>query len=74
MTTPGVPRVTRAAWQCPGCRTYYSPDVQECRCEVRPRPLSERVKPQGPIRLGGGTMRFPQWPQEDGGDSELRPA
>jgi hypothetical protein len=53
--------VTRAGWQCPGCRTYYSPDVQECRCAAD-QSLSERLKrarQSERIQLGGGLIRFP---------------
>lgn len=48
-----------APWQCPGCRTYYSHEVRECRCEADKRSLSDRIRPQPPIRLGAGTPRFP---------------
>jgi hypothetical protein len=27
-----IPAVTRAGWQCPECRTVYSPDVAACHC------------------------------------------
>ncbi len=27
-----APPVTRVGWQCPGCRTHYSPDVPSCAC------------------------------------------
>jgi hypothetical protein len=57
--------VTRAGWQCPGCRTYYSPDVQSCRCAAT-QSLSERLKRERQrerqrerIQLGGALIRFP---------------
>lgn len=50
VTTP-LP-VTRAGWQCPECRTCYSPDVRACHCAtVRPS-LADRIKPAPPLRLG----------------------
>jgi hypothetical protein len=48
--------VTRAGWQCPGCRTYYSPDVQSCAAD---RPLSERITRERPIKLGGPCISGP---------------
>jgi hypothetical protein len=53
--------VTRAGWQCPGCRTYYSPDVRSCTCAAD-QSLSERLKrarQRERIQLGGGLIRFP---------------
>jgi hypothetical protein len=54
----GLEPVTRAGWQCPACLTVYSPDVGACRCATR-KPLSERLRQDEPIRLGGGLIRFP---------------
>jgi hypothetical protein len=32
---------TRAAWQCPACKTHYAPHVDKCECQ---KPLPS---PQG---------------------------
>lgn len=56
--TPPAP-VARAGWQCPGCLTHYSPDVQYCRCAADERWLADRLKPQPPVFPGGGTIGFP---------------
>lgn len=54
---PGLPRI---GWQCPACRTVYSPDVKACHCATK-KPLSERLEQdRQPIRLGGGLIRFPR--------------
>jgi hypothetical protein len=50
--------VTRVGWECPRCLTVYSPDVEACRCATR-KPLSERLRQDGPVQLGGGLIRFP---------------
>ena len=48
----------RSGWQCPACLTVYAPDVKACHCATK-KPLSERLKQDRPIRLGGGLIRFP---------------
>jgi hypothetical protein len=50
--------VARAGWQCQACLAVYSPDVEACHCVTR-KPLSERIKRDGPIQLGGALIRFP---------------
>ena len=56
---PSGPEPARAGWQCPACRTVYSPDVKACHCATK-KPLSERLKQdRQPIQLGGGLIRFP---------------
>lgn len=53
-----LPAITRAGWQCPECRTVYSPDVRSCTCAARPRSLSERIQSPA-IRLGSGCTCTP---------------
>lgn len=56
---PPAPCVTQAGWQCPGCRTYYSPEVRQCRCAADSRSLADRIVTPPPVRLGTGTIAFP---------------
>lgn len=56
MTGISPPHDAPADWQCPGCLTHYSPQVRECRCEADNRTLADRIVPQPPVRLGGGTI------------------
>ena len=50
---PDLPAVTRAGWQCPECRTVYSPDVRQCDCAAVKRSLAKRaggkVYESGPV-------------------------
>lgn len=32
-----------AGWQCPACKTAYSPDVQACYCSIVRPSLAERL-------------------------------
>lgn len=67
--------VTRAGWQCPECRTVYSPDVSACHCAaVAPSftpvpyvPLSpDLTRPVAPfctcLQSWGGTIPPPPCP------------
>ena len=55
---PSGPDLPRAGWECPRCLTVYNPDVKACHCATK-KPLSERLKQDRPIQLGGGLIRFP---------------
>ena len=35
---------TRAGWQCPECKTVYSPDVRQCDCAKVTPPLRDRIR------------------------------
>ena len=55
---PPGPELPRTGWECPRCLTVYNPDVKACHCATK-KPLSERLKQDRPIQLGGGLIRFP---------------
>jgi len=48
-----LPAVTRAGWQCPECRTVYSPDISACHCATVRKSLSERIAIGPPPNFGG---------------------
>jgi hypothetical protein len=56
---PGLPVITRAGWQCPECRTVYSPDVRQCDCATVKRSLAERIEgtfTQSPVHQPAQTL------------------
>jgi hypothetical protein len=57
-----IPSVTRSGWQCPECRTVYSPDVKSCECATVKRSLSERIGTPAPIRPGSACTCTPYGP------------
>lgn len=50
--------VPRSGWQCPACLTVYNPDVKACHCATK-KPLSERIKKELPVQLGGPDREAP---------------
>lgn len=48
-----------SGWQCPACKTCYPHDVKECRCAAD-KPLSERIRKDPPISLGGPDRKPPE--------------
>jgi hypothetical protein len=55
---PEPSAVTRAGWQCPECRTVYSPDVRSCECATGRRSLAERIG-HAPVTFGGTCTCLP---------------
>jgi hypothetical protein len=39
------PAASRAAWQCPGCKTWHAPHADKCECQKALKPSAPEAKP-----------------------------
>jgi hypothetical protein len=33
LSPPMQTTIVKTPWQCPGCKTFYSPEVNKCECQ-----------------------------------------